>query len=112
MSPLVLRILLALGALATLGSIISRVKKSQIQVEDATFWVLLAAVLVVVAIFPQVLFFFADLFGVESPINLLFVLVCAVLVIKEFQSAAEISMLKHKVTQLSQELALARHEDA
>ncbi len=110
MSSPIFRGFLLLGAFLTCFVIIRRVRSAKIQMEDAIFWVLLAGALVVVAAFPQIAFFFSNVIGFESPSNFVFLLVTAVLVIKVFANAAEISLLKHKVNQLSQEIALQRHE--
>lgn len=106
MSSPLFRIFLICGAVLTLYVIVSRVRRSKIQMEDAVFWVLLALALVVVAVFPQIAFFFSQAIGFASPSNFVFLLVSAILVVKVFANAAEISLLKHKVNQLSQEIAL------
>ena len=51
-------------------------------------------------------FCFANVFGIESPANFVFVYVIAVLVIREFYSTVEVSQLRAKVRSLVQNEAL------
>ena len=108
---LALRIVLVIGAVITFALIAKQIRKHRIQVEDAIFWVALSVVLLVLAIFPGIAFFFAKLFGFQAASNFVFCALIAILIIREFSSSAEISRLKHKVNQLVQELALAKKED-
>lgn len=103
-----LRIVLLVGAVITFVLITRQIRKHRIQVEDAIFWVALSAVLLLLAIFPGIAYFFAKLFGFQAASNFVFCALIAILIVREFSSSAEISRLKHKVNQLVQELALAK----
>ena len=105
-----LRIALLAGSLFTLYIITKRIRKSKIQISDSIFWVLFALLLILNAIFPQMARWFATLFGFVATSNFIFSLVIAILLIKEFSNAIEISTLRHKVEQLSQEQGLLRKE--
>jgi len=101
-----LRVLLVVGAAITLFIVVSRVKKERIQIEDSIFWIVLAALLLLCAIFPGIPTFFSNLFGFMSASNFVFLAVIAILLIKEFSTSAEISKLKHKVNRMAQDIAL------
>lgn len=101
-----LRVLLIVGAAITFLIVIGRVRKEMIQIEDSVFWIILAAVLVLCAIFPGIPTFFSNLFGFMSASNFVFLAVIAILLVKEFSNSAEISKLKHKVDLLAQSIAL------
>lgn len=73
---------------------------------DAIFWVAISLLLVIIAVFPDITYFFADLFGFMSPSNFVFLLVLVLLMAKMFANSSEISMLKHRVNELAQENAL------
>lgn len=107
MNSPVLRIALLLGSVWLVYVVISRVKRSKIQIEDSVFWVVLAVVILLNAIFPQIAYFFSGLLGIASPSNFVFLLISAILLLKEFSNSTQISVLKHKVNQLAQEIALA-----
>lgn len=105
MSP-VFSISLAVCTVGAFGFILYKIRKSEIKIADSTFWFLFAASLVLLAIVPQIAFFFAELLGIESPSNFVFLYVIAVMVIREFVSTAEISKLRSRLTALAQKEAL------
>ena len=107
-----LRIVLLVGAIITFVLIAQQIRKHRIQVEDAIFWVVLSGVLLLLAIFPGIAYFFAHLFGFQAASNFVFCALIAILIVREFSSSAEISRLKHKVNQLVQEIALANKDEA
>lgn len=104
--PLVLRLLLVAGAVIAFCFIANRIRKSKILMGDAIFWVLLSLLLVVIAVFPGIAFFFSELLGFMSPSNFVFLLIMVLLMAKMFANSSEISMLKHRVNELAQENAL------
>lgn len=98
---------LLVGALLTFGLILRKIRKAEVTIADSTFWFLFALSLVLMGVFRQIPFFFADLFSIESPANFVFVYVIAVLVIREFYATVEVSQLRAKVRNLVQKQALA-----
>lgn len=105
MSP-ALRALLLIGSFATLYMVGVKIKKKKIQISDSIFWVGLSLLLILNAVFPSLAAAFASLFGFVATSNFIFLLVIAILLIKEFSNAQEISRLRHKTDELAQELAL------
>lgn len=105
MSPL-FKALLIIGAVAALAYVLRKIRKSEIQIADSTFWFLFALSIVILAVFPQIAFFFSGILSIESPANFVFLYIVAVLVIREFISTTEISRLRAKVACLTQEMAL------
>lgn len=98
---------LLIGALLTFGLILRKIRKAEVTIADSTFWLLFALSLVLMGVFRQIPFFFAELFSIESPANFVFVYVIAVLVIREFYATVEVSQLRAKVRNLVQNQALA-----
>lgn len=103
---LTLRVLLIVGAILATCFIAHRIKRSMILMGDAIFWVAASLLLIIIAIFPDITYFFADLFGFMSPSNFVFLLMLVLLMAKMFANSSEISMLKHRVNELAQENAL------
>ena len=97
---------LLVGALLTFWLILRKIRKAEVTIADSTFWFLFALSLVLMGVFRQIPFFFADLFSIESPANFVFVYVIAVLVIREFYATVEVSQLRAKVRNLVQNQAL------
>ena len=63
MISIVFRIALIVGALCVFAFVLYKIRRSEIKVADSTFWFLFAASFVLLAVFPQIAFFCADLFG-------------------------------------------------
>ena len=78
----------------TFGLILRKIRKAEVTIADSTFWFLFALSLVLMGVFRQIPFFFAELFSIESPANFVFVYVIAVLVIREFYATVEVSQLR------------------
>ncbi|MGI6754435.1 MAG: DUF2304 domain-containing protein [Atopobiaceae bacterium] len=101
-----LRILLFVGALLTFIFIVRKIRRKKILMQDALFWVLLSVLLVIAGAFPGLLIVLSQALGFISPSNFVFLIIVAVLLIKIFSNSLEISMLRHKVEELAQEIAL------
>ncbi|MFU9915080.1 DUF2304 domain-containing protein [Fannyhessea vaginae] len=111
---IILRILLIMGAVGLMTVVLRSIKKSRIQIEDSLFWVSFVGIVVIIALVPAVMIFFARILGFVSTSNFVFLCVVGILLIKVFTSSVEISRLKFRVNQLAQEMALAqkkRRED-
>lgn len=107
---IVLRIALILGALFALSIVVRKVRKSKIRIADSVYWVCAAVLLLVLAIFPRIAYFFSDLLGFLSPSNFVFLVVIALILLKLFNLACDVSRLTDKIEQLSQEVALNKKE--
>ncbi len=109
---MMLTVLLVVGAALTLAFVILKVRKSEIKTSDTVFWFLFVACLLVLAVFPQIAYWLADVFDVQSPSNLVFLVIVAILLIREFTASVEIAKLRSKVTYLVQEIALMENEES
>lgn len=112
MLPFQLRLILILGTLCALWIMSSKVRRSKLLIEDAVFWIVAAGILVLLAIFPGIALNLSSLLGFLSPANFIYLVVIALLLWKSFTSSGEISLLKARVNELAQELALAKKADA
>ena len=105
--PLPLRVLLVLGALFTFYMITRRVRKKKILMQDAIYWLVLGVLILIVAIFPSGIIRLAAWLGFMSASNFVFLIIVALLLIKIFSLSCDVSLLRHKVEELSQEDALS-----
>lgn len=101
-----LRILLIVGAICMLIFVLNKIRKSQLQTDDAVFWFIFAGCLVVVSVFPQIIYWLCSLVGIESPANLVFLLVFVILIIRLLMTSVETARLKNKLNWLTQSTAL------
>lgn len=107
---LVFRIALVLGAVLVFVFVLRKIRHSEIKVADSTFWFLFAFSFVLLALFPQIAFFFSTVFGIESPANFVYLYVIAVLILHSFFLNVELAKVRSKLTSLVQEEALNEAE--
>lgn len=99
---------LLISALLIFWLILRKIRRSEVTIADSTFWFLFALSLVLMGVFRQIPFFFAGIFGIESPANFVFAYVISVLILREFYSTVEISQLRARVRGLAQKEALRK----
>lgn len=99
---------LLISALLIFWLILRKIRRSEVTIADSTFWFLFALSLVLMGVLRQIPFFFAGIFGIESPANFVFAYVIAVLILREFYSTVEISQLRARVRGLAQKEALRK----
>lgn len=106
----IVRLLLIIVSIGTVVFVVTRVRNSRIRISDSVFWVCIAFLLLVISIFPQIVYFFTDLLGMMSPINLVFLLFIFILLIKCFSLSIRMSQVDSKIEELTQQLAIERFE--
>lgn len=106
---LTLQLLLIAAAAVTVFWILRNIRKFRVKMEDAIFWTFFAAVLLLLAFFPEISYKLSGVLGVISPANLIFVIVIFLLLEKIFTLSIIVSQLEDKVSVLSSELALRSH---
>lgn len=113
MMTLTLRIALILASVGTFYLIMRKIRQSKVQIESAIFWIVLAIVLVIYSLFPQVADFCAHVLGIYATTNFLFLFAVFILIVKVFYMTIHISQLETKVKELVQQMALEekKHEE-
>lgn len=104
--PLSFRLLLFFCSLCTLLFILSRIRQSKMQIEDSIFWFFFSGFLFVLSIFPQIAVWAANVLGLQAPINVVYLAVIFLLIIKQFFMTLRISQLDSQVKSLAQKIAL------
>ena len=105
---LTLRALLIIVSILATTGVIGRIRKAKMQIEDAVFWVLFSFLLILLAVVPRVLYFFTELLGMQSPANLLFLVIIGLLLMKVFSMSIKLSLLEEKLKTLAQNEALEK----
>ena len=108
--PLSLRIIILAGSLLIITTILRYIHKRRILISDSTGWACIAAGLLFIALFPYSVTWLSGKLGFQSPANMVFLIVTGLLTIKTFRDSARISLLRHKIEELTQEIALAHDE--
>lgn len=102
----ILRVLLIGISIITLLSMMRKIRKSRLQIEYAIFWVIFLGILIVLAVFPQIIYFLSELIGIQSPVNMVFLVIIFILMLKSFFLTIEVSQLEYKTQELIQKIAL------
>ena len=110
MKSIYLRVLLTSGSLVTMIFILTRIRASKVQIKDSVFWILFSALLFLMSLFPTALFRLSNLLGIESPTNLVFLVVLFVLITHQFVLSIKLSRLEANQRILTQDIALASKE--
>lgn len=101
-----LRIVLLVASILTCIYIARKLRKSQIQVMDTVFWIGLSVLFIVLSIFPGIAGRFSVLMGFQAPVNLIFLLMIFLLLLRCFLLSIRISQLDDKLQNLVEELAI------
>lgn len=104
-----LRFVILMASILTLFYVINKIRKAQIQLQDSLFWLFLSVVFVVMGLFPQTVYFLTRLMGFQAPVNLIFLVMIFILLIKVFLTSIKISQLENKLDTLVQELAVSEN---
>ncbi len=106
-----MQILVLIGTFVFVIYVLLRIHKLKIKMEDAIFWIFFTVVVAVLGTIPQVTYWLSAVLGIQSPVNLVYLMIIGLLVEKLFTLSANLSILEEKVTILSAEVAI-RGRDA
>lgn len=106
-----LRILMIVGALFLMVFMLKRIRQAKVKIEYTVFWIIFSGILVLMGIFPQLFYWVSGLLGFQAPINMIYLVIIFVLIVKLFLTSVQISQLENKVDSLTQQVAIDRKVD-
>ena len=106
-----IRILLVRGAILLLGFMFKKIRMSKLKIEYTVFWIGFSGILVLMGVFPQILTSIAGILGFQSTVNMVYLIIIFVLIVKLFYNTIQISMLENKIDNLAQQIAIDRKID-
>jgi hypothetical protein len=95
-------------ALAVLGLIVSMLLRRRLREKYAILWLVIGVAILVLAIFPGLLFGLAAILGVAVPSNLIFALAIVLLVGVSLHLSWELSLAEDEVRRVAEEVAILR----
>lgn len=107
-----LRLFLILGCVLTLLFFLSKINKSKLKINHSIFWIVFGFVLLILAVIPESIFQISYMLGFQSPVNLLYLVIIFLLVVKLFTNTMKISRLNEQVAALTQDLAIYKLDAA
>lgn len=96
------------GSITTLVFLFEMMRRHRLREKYAVFWVLVALLALVVAVFPATLTIASNAIGVQVPSNLLFFVASMVLLVISIQHSHELGRLEERTRSLAEEVALLR----
>ncbi|MPM50867.1 hypothetical protein SDC9_97613 [bioreactor metagenome] len=91
-----LRVILIVFSVITSAYTIQKIRKSKVDIGDTVFWILFSFYLLLISIFPNIMVFLARLCGIQTPVNMVFLSVIALLGYKCFTLSLKISAMEMK----------------
>lgn len=101
-----LSFVLIAGSIFTFLFMMRLIRKSSIRIEDSIFWILFSIVLIVLSAFPQIAFYLSNILKIQSPINLVYLIIIFILIVNQFYMTIKISRMMIKQKELTQRIAL------
>ena len=106
-----LRIILIIGSFIAFFLCITKIKQSNLKVENSVTWMLGCILLILMSIFSNVVGWLSNLLGFVSPVNFVFFIMIAFLLIQTFVDNIHITALNEKIKDLNHYIALKEYED-
>lgn len=88
--------------------VLAQVRNQNMKEKYAALWLIVSVIIILLVIFPRMLIFFADLIGIESPVNLLFLLSIIMLIGVCLHLTSALSKMGEDVRVLAEEVAILR----
>lgn len=105
-----IRLVLIVSAILVFIFMIRFIRRSKLVISEAVYWFLFATLILVLAVVPEIAFYFSRLLGIASASNLVFLVIILLLIIRVFQQDISLSALNTKYKTLIQELAINEHD--
>ena len=106
-----LRVILIVGSFISFFLCIMKIKKSQLKVENSVTWMLGSIILILMSIFSDVVGWLSSKLGFVSPVNFVFLIMIAFLLIQTFIDNIHITSLNEKIKDLDHYIALKENEE-
>jgi len=103
-----LRIMLIVASIAMVLAVVLRIRKAKFQIKDGIFWFLFSTLFLVMSIFPQLVERVTGMLGIESPANLVFLGIIAILLVKNFLLSVKTSQLEYNLMKLTQHVVVEK----
>lgn len=105
-----LRILLIIASLFSCFLCVKRIKQAKLKVENSVIWMIGSIVLIFMSVFFNSVEWISNKLGFVAPVNFVFLVVIAFLLIQTFINNIKISTLNEKIKDLNHYIALKEYE--
>ena len=108
---LTLRIILIVLSVISFLLCVKKIKQSKLKVNNSITWLVGSIILILMSIFSHGVEYIANKLGFIAPVNFVFFVIIAFLLIQNFIDNIRISTLSEKIKDLNQYIALTEHDE-
>lgn len=108
---LTLQIVLLIASIINFIFVITKIRKSQLNIQDAVIWILLSLLLIIMSLCLPFISNIAHMLGFIGTSNFVFSLLLFFLIVIVFGQSVKISMLNEKIKNLNHYIALKEKEE-
>ncbi len=115
---IIVRLILILGSFITFIYIVHKLRDEDLRVEDVFYWLTFTVVIFLMSVFPEAVIQFAELIGIASTVNFVYLVIIFFLILRCFFLTVRVSRLEISIKKIIEEYALrenmekeARYED-
>ncbi len=108
---LTLRIILIVCSLISFLLCVMKIKQAKLKVNNAVIWMIGSVILILMSIFVNAVEWISDKLGFMAPVNFVFFVMIAFLLIEVFFNNIQISMQNEKIKDLNHYIALKEKEE-
>lgn len=95
-------------AIILVAMVLIQVRNQKMKEKYAALWIIVSTLIIVLAVFPRLLAWLSEMVGVETPVNLLFLLAIVMLIGVSLHLTQAISKLTEDTRTLAEEVAIMR----
>lgn len=106
-----LRVILIISSFIAFFLCVKKIKQSKLKVENSITWMLGSILLILMSIFSNVVAWLSEKLGFVSPVNFVFLIIIAFLLIQTFIDNIHITELNEKIKNLNHYIALEEHKN-
>ncbi len=107
----VLRIVLVIVSVLVAAYAFRKIRKAQLGIDDAVYWIAASLLLLVISIFPSIAIWASEILGIESPANFVFLVMIFLILVKLFSLSIDLSLQKRRLESLIQRLAINKKDE-
>lgn len=106
-----LRVILIVVSLASFLLCVKKIKQSKLKVANSVIWMIGSIILILMSIFSNFVAWVSAKLGFVAPVNFVFLIMIAFLLIQAFVDNMHITELNEKIKDLDHYIALKEHEE-
>lgn len=106
-----LRIILIISSCLSFVLCVKKIKNAQLKVENSVIWMLGSIILILMSIFSNIVNWISSKLGFIAPVNFVFLIIIAFLLIQLFIDNIRISQLNEKIKDLNHYISLKENRE-